>query len=135
VDHHVDGFDAGSDGIPCVVDDLVGAVAPDRFEAAWTRGGDDVCSGVFGELDVFDRRGYDTDLEDEVGRRGDDTGACRQAFDCGFPQYTITIDGQNVHFLHVRSVVENATPLIVTHGWQGSIAEFLREFFGQLKNP
>lgn len=42
-----------------------------------------------------------------------------------YPQYTTTIDGQNVHFLHVRSSEPNALPLIVTHGWPGSVAEFL----------
>jgi epoxide hydrolase len=36
-----------------------------------------------------------------------------------------TIDGQHIHFLHVRSREPNATPLILTHGWPGSIVEFL----------
>jgi pimeloyl-ACP methyl ester carboxylesterase len=43
-----------------------------------------------------------------------------------FPQFTTTIDGQHVHFLHVRSPEPAALPLIVTHGWPGSIVEFLR---------
>jgi pimeloyl-ACP methyl ester carboxylesterase len=51
-----------------------------------------------------------------------------------FPQYTTTIDGQNVHFLHVRSAEENATPLIVTHGWPGSVVEFL-DVIGPLTDP
>jgi pimeloyl-ACP methyl ester carboxylesterase len=42
-----------------------------------------------------------------------------------FPQFTTTIDGQNVHFLHVRSPEPDALPLILTHGWPGSVAEFL----------
>jgi microsomal epoxide hydrolase len=42
-----------------------------------------------------------------------------------FPQFTTEIDGANVHFLHVRSPEPNATPLIMTHGWPGSVAEFL----------
>ena len=42
-----------------------------------------------------------------------------------FPQFTTTIDGTNVHFLHVISPEPNALPLILTHGWPGSIAEFL----------
>ena len=42
-----------------------------------------------------------------------------------FPQFTTEIDGQNVHFLHVRSPEPDALPLIVTHGWPGSIVEFL----------
>ena len=41
------------------------------------------------------------------------------------PQFTTEIDGQNVHFLHVRSPEPNALPLILTHGWPGSILEFL----------
>jgi epoxide hydrolase len=42
-----------------------------------------------------------------------------------YPQFTTTIDGQNVHFLHVRSGEPNAFPLILTHGWPGSIVEYL----------
>jgi pimeloyl-ACP methyl ester carboxylesterase len=42
-----------------------------------------------------------------------------------FPQFTTAIDGQNVHFLHVRSPEPDALPLILTHGWPGSVAEFL----------
>jgi pimeloyl-ACP methyl ester carboxylesterase len=41
------------------------------------------------------------------------------------PQFTTTIDGQNVHFIHVRSRDHDALPLILTHGWPGSIVEFL----------
>ncbi|MFB4306370.1 epoxide hydrolase family protein [Actinomadura sp. GTD37] len=51
-----------------------------------------------------------------------------------FPQYTTRIDGQNVHFLHVRSPEPGALPLIVTHGWPGSVAEFL-EIIGPLTDP
>jgi len=42
-----------------------------------------------------------------------------------FPQFTTEIDAQNIHFLHVRSADPNALPLILTHGWPGSIVEFL----------
>jgi epoxide hydrolase len=42
-----------------------------------------------------------------------------------FPQFTTTVDGTNVHFIHVRSPEQDALPLILTHGWPGSIAEFL----------
>ena len=42
-----------------------------------------------------------------------------------YPQFTTEIDGQRVHFLHVRSPEPDALPLIVTHGWPGSIVEFL----------
>jgi microsomal epoxide hydrolase len=41
-----------------------------------------------------------------------------------FPQFTTEIDGQNVHFLHVRSAKSDALPLIITHGWPGSVVEF-----------
>jgi pimeloyl-ACP methyl ester carboxylesterase len=43
-----------------------------------------------------------------------------------FPQFTTTIDGQNIHFLHVRSPEPDAFPLILTHGWPGSVVEYLR---------
>ena len=51
-----------------------------------------------------------------------------------FPQFTTTIDGQNIHFLHVRSPEPDALPLIITHGWPGSIAEFT-EVLGPLTDP
>lgn len=41
------------------------------------------------------------------------------------PQFTTEIEGQNIHFLHVRSQERDATPLILTHGWPNSIVEFL----------
>ncbi|MFD1321173.1 epoxide hydrolase family protein [Micromonospora sonneratiae] len=41
------------------------------------------------------------------------------------PQFTTTIDGVEIHFVHVRSPEPDALPLIVTHGWPGSIVEFL----------
>jgi len=51
-----------------------------------------------------------------------------------FPQFTTTIDGQNIHFLHVRSPEPDALPLIITHGWPGSIAEFT-DIVGPLTDP
>jgi pimeloyl-ACP methyl ester carboxylesterase len=41
------------------------------------------------------------------------------------PQYTTVIDGVEIHFIHVRSRHENALPLIMTHGWPGSVVELL----------
>ncbi|MFJ2769749.1 epoxide hydrolase family protein [Streptomyces sp. NPDC087300] len=41
------------------------------------------------------------------------------------PQFTTEIDGQNIHFLHVRSDRPDALPLLLTHGWPGSVVEFL----------
>ena len=51
-----------------------------------------------------------------------------------FPQFTTEIDGQNIHFLHVRSPEPDALPLILTHGWPGSIAEFM-DIIGPLTDP
>jgi microsomal epoxide hydrolase len=50
------------------------------------------------------------------------------------PQYTTTIDGQNIHFLHVRSAEPGALPLVITHGWPGSVVEFLK-IIGPLTDP
>lgn len=41
-----------------------------------------------------------------------------------FSQFVTTVDGQRIHFLHVRSPRADATPLLLTHGWPGSIVEF-----------
>lgn len=41
------------------------------------------------------------------------------------PNFITEIDGLNIHFLHVRSQHENALPIIMTHGWPGSVVEFL----------
>lgn len=43
-----------------------------------------------------------------------------------FPQFTTTIDGQTIHFVHVRSAVPGATPLIMLHGYPSSFVEFTR---------
>lgn len=51
-----------------------------------------------------------------------------------YPQFTSTIDGQNIHFLHVRSPEPDALPLVLTHGWPGSIVEFL-DVIGPLSDP
>jgi pimeloyl-ACP methyl ester carboxylesterase len=51
-----------------------------------------------------------------------------------YPQYTTTVDGQNVHFLHVRSPEADATPLMLIHGWPGSIVEFM-DVIGPLHDP
>ncbi|MDQ1032285.1 pimeloyl-ACP methyl ester carboxylesterase [Streptomyces umbrinus] len=51
-----------------------------------------------------------------------------------WPQFTTTIDGTNVHFAHIRSPEPDATPLMITHGWPGSIVEFL-DVVGPLTDP
>ena len=50
------------------------------------------------------------------------------------PQFTTEIDGVEIHFIHVRSQHENALPLIMTHGWPGSVIELL-ETIGPLTDP
>jgi pimeloyl-ACP methyl ester carboxylesterase len=50
------------------------------------------------------------------------------------PQFTTEIDGVRIHFIHVKSRHENALPLIMTHGWPGSVIELL-ETVGPLTDP
>jgi pimeloyl-ACP methyl ester carboxylesterase len=50
------------------------------------------------------------------------------------PQFTTAIDGVDIHFVHVRSEHENAVPLIMTHGWPGSVVEML-DAVGPLTDP
>src|SRR5262245_26428679 len=50
------------------------------------------------------------------------------------PQFTTEIDGQPIHFLHVQSPEPDALPLLITHGYPSSVAEFLR-IVGPLTNP
>jgi epoxide hydrolase len=57
-------------------------------------------------VDGFDWRA----LEDRINR---------------YPQFTTEIDGETIHFLHVRSPEPDATPLILSHGWPGSVLEYL----------
>jgi len=65
-------------------------------------------------------RGYDwRRLERELGR---------------FPQFLTEIDGLDIHFIHARSENPDAMPLILTHGWPGSILEFLK-LIGPLTDP
>ena len=51
-----------------------------------------------------------------------------------YPQFTTEIDGQRIHFLHVRSGRPGAKPLLITHGFPSSVAEFL-ELIEPLVNP
>jgi pimeloyl-ACP methyl ester carboxylesterase len=50
------------------------------------------------------------------------------------PQFTTTIDGVDIHFIHVRSKHKNALPVIITHGWPGSIIEQIK-VIGPLTDP
>jgi pimeloyl-ACP methyl ester carboxylesterase len=82
---------------------------PDELPGVgWSRG---VPLGYLKELAEYWRTGYDwRTYEARLNE---------------FPQGTTTIDGQTIHFLHVRSPEPNALPLLVTHGWPGSIVEFM----------
>jgi pimeloyl-ACP methyl ester carboxylesterase len=51
-----------------------------------------------------------------------------------FPQFRTELDGLGIHFLHVRSPEPGALPLVITHGWPGSVVEFL-EVIGPLTDP
>jgi len=51
-----------------------------------------------------------------------------------FPQFRTQIDGLGIHFLHVKSKQPNALPIIMTHGWPGSVVEFLK-VLGPLTDP
>ena len=51
-----------------------------------------------------------------------------------YPQFETTVDGQSVHFLHVRSPEPDALPLIATHGWPMSVVEYL-DMIGPLSDP
>jgi epoxide hydrolase len=79
-----------------------------------------VPTGYLAELVDYWRTGYDWRAHE---RRWNE-----------FPQFTTTIDGQNVHFLHILSPEPDALPLILTHGWPGSFIEFL-DVIGPLSDP
>jgi hypothetical protein len=50
------------------------------------------------------------------------------------PHFTTAIDDQRIHFVHARSPHENATPLLILHGWPGSVVEFAK-VIGPLTDP
>jgi len=91
---------------------------PDELpDLGWSRG---VPLGYLQGLAAYWRDGYDWRMQE--ARLNE------------LPQFTTTIDGANVHFLHIRSPEPEALPLIVTHGWPGSIVEFLN-IIGPLTDP
>ncbi|HEY1674272.1 MAG TPA: epoxide hydrolase [Streptosporangiaceae bacterium] len=51
-----------------------------------------------------------------------------------YPQFRTVIDGQPVHFLHVRSAAPGALPVVLSHGWPGSVFEYL-DLIGRLTDP
>jgi epoxide hydrolase len=104
------------------LDDLHDRLARTRWPdelpgAGWSRG---VPLGYLEELAAYWRHGYDWRAnEDRLNQ---------------LPQFTTTVDGQTVHFLHVRSAEPDALPLLVVHGYPSSVAEFTR-IVGPLTDP
>jgi pimeloyl-ACP methyl ester carboxylesterase len=104
------------------LDDLRERLARTRWPAqlpgeGWSRG---VPVAYLKELTAYWRDGYDW--------------RAREAELNAFPQFTTTIDGLRVHFLHVRSPEPDALPLLLTHGWPNSVVEFAR-LVGPLTDP
>lgn len=104
------------------LDDLRDRLARTRWPSelpglGWSRG---VPAEYLRGLAAYWRDGYDWRANEERLNR--------------LPQFTTTIDGANVHFLHVRSPEPDALPLVITHGWPGSFVEFLR-ILGPLTDP
>ncbi len=104
------------------LDDLRDRLARTRWPAeladvGWSRG---VPLGYLQQLAAYWRTGYDWRSQEAQLNE--------------VPQFTTEIDGQNVHFLHIRSPEPDALPLIITHGWPGSIVEFL-DVIGPLTDP
>jgi len=85
--------------------------------AGWERG---VPVGYLRELVEYWRDGFDW--------------RAQEARLNSYPQYTTRIDGQKIHFLHVKSPEPDATPLLLLHGWPGSVVEFTR-VIGPLSDP
>jgi epoxide hydrolase len=104
------------------LDDLAERLARTRWPdelpgAGWARG---VPLGYLQELAAYWADGYDWRAWEARLNQ--------------LPQFTTTIDGQPIHFLHVRSPEPDAMALLVTHGWPGSIVEFLG-VIGPLTDP
>jgi pimeloyl-ACP methyl ester carboxylesterase len=81
-----------------------------------------------GETVADDSQGVPLALMQDVARywaTEHDWRACEAKLNA-LPQFTTEIDGLDIHFIHVRSPHEDALPLIVTHGWPGSIIEQLK---------
>ncbi|WP_055717843.1 epoxide hydrolase family protein [Streptomyces torulosus] len=104
------------------LDDLRARLAAARWPAevpdvGWSRG---VPVGYAKELAEYWRTGFDW--------------RAQEALLNSYEQWTTTVDGQNVHFLHVRSPEPDATPLLLLHGWPGSVVDFL-DVIGPLSDP
>jgi epoxide hydrolase len=91
--------------------------APDLPDVGWRRG---VPRAYLERLADYWRTGYDW--------------RAQEARLNAWPQFTTAIDGQTIHFLHVRSPEPGALPLVLTHGYPSSVAEFL-QLIGPLTDP
>src|SRR5579863_2734849 len=97
---------------------LAGARWPGELPGpGWTRG---IPVGYLQELAGYWRTGFDW--------------RAAEARLNSYPQFTTEIDGQRIHFLHVRSGQPAAKPLLITHGFPSSVAEFL-SLIEPLVNP
>src|SRR6266702_4029542 len=104
------------------LDDLADRLTSTRWPAslpgaAWERG---VPVSYLRELAEYWRSGFDW--------------RAAEARLNAYPQFVTEIDGQKIHFLHVKSPEPQATPLLLLHGWPGSIVEFLH-VLGPLSDP
>ncbi|MGW4639722.1 epoxide hydrolase family protein [Sphaerisporangium sp. NPDC004334] len=91
--------------------------APELPGTGWERG---VPTRYLRELATYWADGFDWHAQEAVLN--------------AYPQFTTTVDGAQVHFLHVRSSEPDATPLLLLHGWPGSVVEFL-DLIGPLTDP
>ncbi|MEU8242609.1 epoxide hydrolase family protein [Actinoplanes missouriensis] len=104
------------------LDDLKARLANTRWPdelpgVGWSRG---VPVGYLRELAEYWRDGFDW--------------RAQEAAINAYPQHRVTLDGQRVHFLHVRSPEPDATPLLLLHGWPGGVVDFL-DVIGPLTDP
>ena len=104
------------------LDDLAERLARTRWPSvlpgpAWQRG---VPVGYLRDLAAYWQDGFDWRAQEEQLN--------------SIPQYTTQIDGQTIHFQHIRSPEPHATPLLLIHGWPGSIVEF-RHVTAPLSDP
>ncbi|GAA1654288.1 epoxide hydrolase family protein [Actinoplanes couchii] len=104
------------------LDDLTARLAHTRWPAelpgvGWSRG---VPVDYLREVADYWRTGFDWRAQE----------AALNAYD----QYVTTVDGQNLHFLHVPSPEPDATPLLLLHGWPGTVVDYL-DVLGPLSDP
>jgi len=110
-------IDVSAAALQDLKDRLARTVMPSEVDGSWAAGPTNayVQGAVDRLLNGFDWRKAEAEIND-------------------LPQFTTEIDGQNIHFIHVKSGEKNATPLLLIHGWPGSIVEFL-DVIGPLTNP